>query len=363
MISNALVNLLIIDDKQENLSLISSFFDETNVVIKTTTSPAEAISVCKEIEFDLFLIDIRMPVDGFEVYRLLKESPKNALTPVIFLAEKTDSENISKAFNIGCRDVLTKPFQREELVSKITIHSFAHVQQKKIKALMSAKDNIFSIIGHDLRSPYNSLIGFSQLLVEKLDATENLEVIKYAKIINSLALKNLELLDSLLGYAKNLEKEDVAAFEKVIVTTIISDVVQTTQPAAFLKNIQLNLIIGESVVVFGKKDLIATMIRNFLSNAIKFTPEGGCVSIQAKYNKDWVEIEISDNGIGMNKNKIDAIFKATPTVPTTGTSGELGTGYGLLLSKEIIDKHDGEILFDSEEGVGTTIKIKLPRYK
>lgn len=357
------VNLLIIDDKQENLNLISSFFDDVNYTIKATSSPDEAVNTCKEIEFDLILLDIRMPMDGFQVFNLIKTTYKNASTPVIFMAEKTDVENISKAFKIGCRDILTKPFQLEELISKVTTHSLLHIQARQIKELMSAKDKIFSIIGHDLRSPYNSLIGFSNLLLENLEETKNIEATKYAEIINKLSVKNLELLDSLLGYARNLEKDALQAFDKINVNSLISEVLQITQPSALLKDIRLNHVIGESADIYGKRDLIATMIRNFLNNAIKFTREEGLVSIQTNITRDWVEIVIADNGVGMDKNKIDTIFDYTKNESTSGTSGETGTGYGLLLSKEIIEKHKGKIAIESKLGVGTNFKISLPRYK
>ncbi|MCE4563379.1 hybrid sensor histidine kinase/response regulator [Maribellus sp. CM-23] len=363
MMNIGLVNLLIVDDKQENLRLISSFFEDANYVIKATASPDEAIKACKEIEFDLILLDIRMPVDGFQVWKWIKESGKNASTPIIFMAEKTDLENISKAFKLGCRDILTKPFQLEELISKVSTHSLLHIQYRKINELMSAKDKIFSIIGHDLRSPYNSLIGFSNLLLENLKETQNIEAIKYTEIINSLSVKNLELLDSLLSYARNLEKNASQAFDEINITALISEILQVVQPAALLKDIKLILEIGEVANIFGKRDLIATMIRNFLSNAIKFTNRGGHISILTKVTNDWVEIIISDNGIGMDDHQLKTIFDHTIKESTPGTNGEVGTGYGLLLSKEIIDKHNGRVSVDSQTGIGTSFKISLPRYR
>jgi len=358
-----LINLLIIDDKPENLELISSFFEDSNYIIKSTVSPDEAIRICKEIEFDLILLDIRMPVDGFQVFSFIKSSVKNADTPVILMAEKTDLENITKAFKSGCRDILTKPFQPEELISKVTIHSFLHIQYKQINELMSAKNKIFSIIGHDLRSPYNSLIGFSNLLLDNLKETKNTEAIKYTEIINKLSVKNLELLDSLLNYAKNLEKDALESFDKINITSLISEVLQLAQPSALLKNIRLSHEIGEASNILGKRDLIATMLRNIVNNAIKFTNNDGYVSIQTKATGDWVEIIISDNGVGIQDEKLKGLFDYTKKESKQGTAGEVGTGYGLLLSKEIIDKHKGKITVNSKLGFGTNFKISLPRYK
>lgn len=363
MINTGLVNLLIIDDKQANLNMISSFFSGENYVVKTTISADEAIIACKEIEFDLILLDIRMPVDGFQIFKLIKTTYKNSSTPVIFMAEKTDYENISRAFKVGCRDIITKPFQLEELISKVTTHSLLHIQSRQIKELMSAKDKVFSIISHDLRSPYQSLIGFSDILIEELKESSNTDAIKYSEIIKKISVKNLDLLDSLIVYAQDLEKDALQAFDRIEVTSLVSEVLQIIQPSALLKDIKLNHIIGKSVEILGKKDLIATMIRNILSNAIKFTQKNGFVSIQAETNSDWVEIIISDNGIGMDQNRVESILNNSEIDSTSGTAGEVGTGFGLLLSKDIIAKHKGKISIESKLGVGTSFKIIFPRYK
>lgn len=356
----AQINLLIIDDKTENLEFFKRIFLDADYNLKTTTSPDEAVKFSESNEFDLILLDIRMPVDGFSVFKMIKSTDKNNSTPVIFMAEKTDLENISKAFQIGCRDILTKPFRLDELFSKITTHSLLHIQFRQINELMSAKNKIFSVIGHDLRSPYNSLIGFSNLLLENLEKSENIEAVKYSQIINRLSVKNLELLDSLLKYAKNLEKDSSQISQKININSLISEVLHVIYPSAVLKKIRLSHEIGESSFINGKKDLIAAMIRNIVSNAIKFTNPGGFVTIKNVVAGGNVDIIISDNGIGMTENEIKSLFDYSHKSSTPGTAGEIGSGYGLLLSKEIIDKHNGTISVDSKPGAGTIFKITFP---
>lgn len=357
-----IIKILIVDDKPKNLELISSFFEDSNYYIRTTSTPEEVISICDEIEFDLILLDIRMPVDGFKVFNFIKSSSKNFQSPVIFMAEITDVENITKAFKMGCRDVITKPFRLEELISKVSTHSFLHIQYKQINELILAKEKIFSIIGHDLRSPFNSLIGFSNLLVDNLGETNNIEAFKYSEIIRSISVKNLELLDNLLTYAKNIQKDAVEASAIINMNDLISEVLQTTQPAALLKNIKLVQIFGEFAETYGIKDLIATMIRNIVSNAIKFTNIDGCVTVQTNLVGDWIEIIISDNGVGMNESTIKNLFNYNKIGSIRGTAGEIGSGYGLLLSKEIIDRHNGKISVDSSVSTGTRFNISLPKY-
>jgi two-component system sensor histidine kinase/response regulator len=357
-----IVKLLVVDDKPENLKLIPSFFEDSTYFILTTSSAEEVIEACNDIEFDLILLDIRMPVDGFKVFNFIKSSSKNFSTPVIFMAEVTDVENITKAFKMGCRDVITKPFKLEEFISKVSVHSMQQMQHKQINELILAKEKIFSIIGHDLRSPFNSLIGYSSLILDNLRGTDNIEALKYAEVINRISVKNLELLDSLLVYAKNLQKDSLEAFTVVNINDLISEVLQVAQPAALLKNIKLIKIFGELAETFGIRDLIATIVRNIVSNAIKYTNKDGCVTVQTNLAGDMVEIIISDNGVGMNEATVKNLFDSNQVESLRGTAGEIGSGFGLLLTKEIVDKHQGRISIDSSVGVGTTFVISLPRY-
>ena len=303
-----IVKLLVVDDKAENLKLITSFLGDSKYYIRTTSSSEEVMEVCNDIEFDLILLDIRMPVDGFKVFNSIKSSSKNFSSPVIFMAEITDVENITEAFKMGCRDVITKPFRLEELISKVSMHSSLQMQNKQINELILAKEKIFSIIGHDLRSPFNSLIGFSSLLLDNLRQAGNIEAYKYAEIIQKISAKNLELLDSLLIYAKNLQKDSAEAFTIININDIISEVLQVSQPTALLKSIKLVKIFGERAEISGTRDLIATIIRNIVGNAIKYTNKDGCVTVQTNLVGDWVEIIISDNGVGMNQSTILNLF-------------------------------------------------------
>lgn len=362
MSSSRIVKLLIVDDKPENLQLIKGFFDGSDFSVFSTTSPEEAVEMCNEIEMDLLLVDIRMAVSGFDVYHSIRSTAKNSSTPVIYMAEKTDQENISKAFRMGCRDIITKPFQSDELISKISTHSLLHRYCRQIEELISSKEKIYSIISHDLRSPYNSIIAFSNLLIKNLSKTDNKEAVKYAEIINELSVRNLELIDSLLVYTKSFKQDMQDSFERININNLVSELLQVIQPSALLKEIQLSQIFCSPVDVLGNRDLIATMIRNIVANAIKFTDREGEVTIQIIAAEKWVEIAIADTGIGIDEAELNTLFSFDTKVSRKGTAGEVGNGYGLMLSKEIADKHHGEISAKSKPGVGTTFSVKLPVY-
>lgn len=357
-----LIKILIIDDKQENLDMISGFFDTEKYYVRSLSKYEDVIRIVGEIEFDLILLDVRMPVDGFTVCNQIKMAGKNRQTPVIFMIEKTDLENIRKAFNIGGRDVIAKPFEIEELVSKVSIHSLLNIHFKRINELMDAKNKIYSIISHDLRTPFNTLIGFSDLLIENLRESGQFENAKYAEIIHKISVKNLELLDNLLVYARNLDSESEYTMSKLNVNKLLTETIQIVQPSAELKNISLSQTFGPSAEIMGVHDLLATMLRNILTNAIKYTPIDGKVEISTYVSNNFVDIKISDTGIGMDNEMVNTIFNEDKS-SRKGTSGETGTGYGLMLSKEIADKHDGSISVSSIPDKGSIFTIKLPLHK
>lgn len=360
MSSKEYINLLVVDDKEENLSLISRFFEDSKFNVKTFSIAEAAVTVCKDNMFDLILLDVRMPVDGFQVYNMIKSVTKNAQTPVIFMAEATDLENISKAIKCGGRDILTKPFKVDELISKVTIHALLHIQNKRMNEFLEAKDKMLSIIAHDLRTPFNTLLGMSDLLMDTLKGSENISALRYSHQINNASIKTLELLDELLEYSRNLQNDALNILDVFDLSALIAEVLQEVQPVASIKNIHLTSVIDTTVHIHGIKSLISSMLRNFLSNAIKFSFEGGLVIVQTRVTADNVDIVITDKGIGMNDDTMNVLFDYSKKEVRTGTAGELGKGYGLLFSKEIIDKHSGVVKVQSKPNEGTVFTITFP---
>jgi signal transduction histidine kinase len=243
----------------------------------------------------------------------------------------------------------------------VSIHALLNIHFKRINELMDAKNKIHSIIGHDLRAPFNTLIGFSDLLIENLKEEGQLENRKYAEVLKRISVKNLELLDNLLIYARNLESKSEFSMSEIPINQLITDTIQALQPSVELKKIMISHTVGPSAKIMGIKDLLATMIRNILSNAIKFTEDQGAIEVSTRITKNFVDIIIKDNGIGMNNDLISNIFENSKSRP--GTVGETGKGYGLMLSKEVAEKHEGNISVSSIPEKGTIFTIKLPLFK
>jgi len=229
-----------------------------------------------------------------------------------------------------------------------------------LKNLNITKDKLFSIIAHDLRSPFNHILSFSELLLDEADNIETEQLEHYSKIINRSAKNTLVLLDNLLNWAKSQTGQLRFEPENHYFKYIIKEIIELSSNSAINKNISLNFFNEEDIVVFADSQMLKTILRNLISNAIKFTNLNGEVSINALKKNNYVEIAISDNGTGMNEETQNKLFNLDTNETTQGTAEEKGSGLGLILCKEFVEKHAGKIWVESELGKGSVFKFTLP---
>ncbi len=224
-----------------------------------------------------------------------------------------------------------------------------------LKALNTSKDKFFSIIAHDLRSPFTSFLGFTEILDEEFETLPKDEI---QTILTSMSLsaKNLyQLLENLLEWS--LLNREVTKYEpkSMHLLPLVNNCLDVSLDTIKKKKINYKIEIPESVEVIADIHMLQSIIRNLLSNAIKFTHKGGSVQISAYASEDhFVTIEVKDNGIGMDDSLLEKIFRIDTNTNTKGTEGELSTGLGLILCKEFVEKHGGKIWVDSTEGKGST---------
>lgn len=235
--------------------------------------------------------------------------------------------------------------------------------ERKLKELNATKDKLFSIIAHDLRSPFNTILGFSDLLLNKANSQDSEKTQEFSSFINLTARNTLTLLDNLLDWGKVQTGQIHFNPEKLIVTSIIKNIVETSRSNTIIKNITLNFIPINDIAVYADQNMLGTVLRNLISNAIKFTNLNGEISINAIQNKDFCEITISDNGVGMDAEKCKILFNVAANKTTKGTANEKGSGLGLILCKEFVEKQGGNIWVESKEGHGSSFKFTLPLYK
>jgi signal transduction histidine kinase len=236
----------------------------------------------------------------------------------------------------------------------------AEKSEIKLNQLNADKDRFISILGHDLKSPFTNLIGLSELLTEDIKKLDIGEIETLAKQINKTAHNTYNLLEDILKWAGAQQGKIPFKPQILNLRNICNDIFETLRPNADTKNITVNYSAPDVINVFADSDMLKTIIRNLVSNAIKFTNNGGHISITAEKNSENVIISISDNGIGITQDNLKKLFDISEVLTTKGTAGESGTGLGLLLCKEFVGKHNGKIWVESEIGKGSDFKFSLP---
>jgi PAS domain S-box-containing protein len=235
--------------------------------------------------------------------------------------------------------------------------------EQLLKESNASKDRFFSIIAHDLRSPFNNILGLTELLIEDTNDFQIADYKKYVGLINSSAKNTLVLLDNLLNWAK-LQTDRISFNpEKLVFSSICQEVFKISQTSAKNKNIILDYSETEEIIVLADRNMIKTILRNLISNAIKFTNRNGKIDVSALQNAKFIEIAVSDNGVGMDEETQNKLFRLESNESRLGTANEKGTGLGLVLCKDFVEKHGGEIWVESKLGKGSVFEFKLPKNK
>jgi len=235
----------------------------------------------------------------------------------------------------------------------------------RLKALNATKDKFFSIIAHDLKSPFNSIIGFSNLLSREIHENDYQGVEKYAMIIQHSSQRAMNLLMNLLEWARSQTGKMEFNPEKVDVSEQVQEVIHLLKDSAQYKSISIDTDVEPNTLVLADKSMVATILRNLLSNAIKFTRPGGEIVISTQQEKDHCKVTVADNGVGIKKEALDKLFRIDESYSTVGTHDEVGTGLGLILCKDFVDKHNGKIWVESKRDIpgeksGSQFHFTLP---
>ena len=232
--------------------------------------------------------------------------------------------------------------------------------EKQQKDINATKDKLFSIISHDLRSPFNSVLGLSELLASNIESQNLEEIEAIARMISTSSKSALVLLDNLLEWARLQTGQLKFQPEFLKLKPIIEEVFQMLRSAAEIKNISLTFDLSEAITVYAEENMQKTILRNLISNGIKFTQTHGQIQILARNHQNLVEISVMDNGVGMTEDMQDKLFQMEKYKSTKGTANEEGSGLGLLLCKEFVDRHGGRIWVESELEKGSEFKFTLP---
>jgi signal transduction histidine kinase/Tfp pilus assembly protein PilF len=230
----------------------------------------------------------------------------------------------------------------------------------ELQRLNIDKDRFMAILGHDLKSPFNVLLGLSEMLAEEINNINIKEIEEIAKALNKAARNTYSLLEDILLWTRVQSGKIPFKPQKLNFTDITNDVIGLIGPAAKSKNITINHSEVANINIYADPDMIKTVLRNLVSNAIKFTNNHGIINIKSVRSDSELIISVSDNGIGITPDNLTKLFKNSEIITTKGTADETGTGLGLLLCKEFVEIHGGKIWVESEQGKGSEFKFTLP---
>jgi signal transduction histidine kinase len=249
------------------------------------------------------------------------------------------------------RDITEKKQEEEHMKFK----------NEELLNLNAEKDKFFSIVAHDLRSPFNSFLGLTQIMAEDLQSLSMSQIQNIALSMSKSANNLYALLENLLAWSRlqrGMTSFDPKSF---MLMPKISESLDLVCEMAHRKGIETNINIQEDLIVFADQNMLESTLRNVVLNAVKFTNKGGKIAISARSaSRSSIEICVKDTGIGMNREILDKLFRIDEHISRVGTEGEASTGLGLLLSKEFIEKHGGRIWAESEEGKGSTFYFTFP---
>ncbi|HLO58899.1 MAG TPA: hybrid sensor histidine kinase/response regulator [Bacteroidales bacterium] len=357
-------SILIVDDVPKNIQLLGSILKEEAYDLEFATSGKEALEWLDSKQFDLVLLDIMMPeMDGFEVCRRIKENPLTREVSVIFLTAKADFQSIIQGFESGAVDYITKPYNRKELLIRVKTHLTLQQQRKQLEQSTAFEKKIFSIIGHDLRSPMGNIRTYIDAF---LQINNNLDesVLTLLKDLYLLSDNAFNLLENLLNWAKTQSGGIICRPQQENIAFLVKNVLNLFALQADNKQISLKYE-GEDIVEgYYDPELISVVIRNLVSNSLKFTPHGGSVIIRAQQtivnNTKRLLVSVTDTGTGMTAEVMDNLINKNIHYTTYGTDNEKGSGLGFQLCKEFVALNGGSVWIESALNEGSVFYVSLP---
>lgn len=382
--------ILAVDDNPRNLQLISSLLSQNGYKVVVANSGENALKYLSLKQPDLILLDVMMPeMSGYEVCEEIKKRPELEGIHVIFLTAKSELSDIVTGFRLGAVDYITKPFRGEEVLARIKTQlelqrNRKELEQKnnalkelsmelerknelisqeasKLRTAIAEKDRFFSILSHDLRAPLAGFLAGTELLENNIKNFSTEEAALFVSTMADSARQLNKLLENLLSWAQLQLGTLKPKPENLDLSGVADSVIRVYQSLATQKNIVLENKISISTHAFADYQMTTTILRNLISNALKFTPRGGKISLHNHpADKGMVCVAVSDTGIGIGEEILANLFRIDSKVSRRGTEGEASSGLGLILCRDLAARNNGTLSAMSKEGQGSTFVLSLP---
>ncbi len=364
--------ILIVDDVMSNVLLLKVLLTNEKFAIATASNGRQALEQVEKENPDLVLLDVMMPdMSGFEVAQHLKSSPKTADIPIIFLTALNSTADIVKGFQVGANDFISKPFNKEELIIRVT-HQISLVAAKRLilskteelQRTIAGRDKLYSVIAHDLRSPMGSIKMVLNMLILNLPVEKiGAEMYELLTMANQTTEDVFSLLDNLLKWTKSQIGKLNVVYQDVDLVEVTDGVIEIFSMVASLKKIKIREMKPEKMMVNADIDMLKTVVRNLLSNAIKFSKENSEVLVKMEEVDGMAVVSVQDHGCGISEEGQKKLLHTDTHFSTFGTNNEEGSGLGLLLCKDFVVKNGGKLWFTSKEGAGSIFSFSIPGKK
>lgn len=361
--------ILIVDDVMSNVLLLKVLLTNEKFAIATASNGRQALEQVEKENPDLVLLDVMMPdMSGFEVAQHLKSNPNTADIPIIFLTALNSTADIVKGFQVGANDFISKPFNKEELIIRVT-HQISLVAAKRLilskteelQRTIVGRDKLYSVIAHDLRSPMGSIKMVLNMLILNLPSEKiGAEMYELLTMANQTTEDVFSLLDNLLKWTKSQIGKLNVVYQDVDLVEVTDGVIEIFSMVASLKKIRIHEMKPEKMMVNADIDMLKTVVRNLLSNAIKFSKENSEVLVKMEEVDGMAVVSVQDYGCGISEEGQKKLLHTDTHFSTFGTNNEEGSGLGLLLCKDFVVKNGGKLWFTSKEGEGSIFSFSIP---
>lgn len=387
---SARARILVVDDNPAGVDLMRAQLDGEGYSIDSAGDGEQALEKVSETTPDLVILDIMLPkMSGFEVCKRIKGNEATRSIPVIMVTALNDMESRAKGITAGADEFLSRPVDRSELLARVKsllrisrLHNELaeesrtaresdeklEMQQKVLKSmsaqLMQASHLKYEFIvnmSHSLRTPLNVIIGFSEMLQDELVGDLNDKQSKYVSNIRESGTELHRLIANIVDVFKLDTGKVALETTEFMLKDTIDSVLAAYESTARDKRIEVIVEVAPEVSrICADPQKLSTVLDNLLSNAFKFTPSGGTVSVTAEECDGMVQICVADSGIGLRPEDCERVFSEFYRVPDTGAAGGAGSGLGLAISRKLVLMHGGDIRAESEKGAGARFIFTLP---
>lgn len=382
--------ILIVDDQIANVQLLEMILKKAGYTNVTSLTDSRVVAELHQAQgFDLILLDIRMPhMDGFQVIEQLSLQIKNDYLPVAVLTAQQEDETRFKAFELGAKDCIIKPFDRKEVLHRIRNMLAIRMLHKKVKeqnsmleqrvqertqelmhsrdaaeAANKAKTTFLSNMSHELRTPLNGIIGFSEIMEAQLFGDLGSErYLEYASDIKKAGLHLKDVIANVLDISRIESGNYNCDLSNVNLEDIISACVTMIKHRAEGRKITIDVDLTQAKTnISADKTLLKQTLLNLVSNSVKYTPADGKITIKVEQNANSTTIHVIDTGEGIAKEDIDKVLEPFGQSRENAEIAHEGVGLGLFLSKSYTELQGGELILQSALGEGTSVSLKFPR--